>query len=197
MTIILDNGHGSNTPGKCSPDKQVREWRVVRDIVDMLYRDLTHLGYNVVRLVREEVDVALRERCRRANAIAKEVGVRNAILISVHINATGGDGQWHSAQGFSAHVSKNASSRSKRLAKLLWDEAIQNDLKGNRCRPAEGYIVQNLAMCRDTNCPAVLTENLFMDNRTDAAQLLTVEGKKKIVKAHFDAIVRYVEEYGQ
>ena len=36
-----------------------------------------------------------------------------------------------------------------------------------------------------------------MDNRTDAAQLLTVEGKKKIVKAHFDAIVRYVEEYGQ
>ena len=97
MTIILDNGHGSNTPGKCSPDKQVREWRVVRDIVDMLYRDLTHLGYNVVRLVREEVDVALRERCRRANAIAKEVGVRNAILISVHINAAGGDGQWHSA----------------------------------------------------------------------------------------------------
>ena len=26
MIALIDNGHGANTPGKCSPDKQIREY---------------------------------------------------------------------------------------------------------------------------------------------------------------------------
>ena len=26
MKILIDNGHGSNTPGKCSPDRRYRGW---------------------------------------------------------------------------------------------------------------------------------------------------------------------------
>jgi hypothetical protein len=26
LVVILDNGHGKNTKGKCSPDKSLYEW---------------------------------------------------------------------------------------------------------------------------------------------------------------------------
>lgn len=31
--ICLDNGHGINTPGKCSPDKKLKEYSYAREIV--------------------------------------------------------------------------------------------------------------------------------------------------------------------
>jgi N-acetylmuramoyl-L-alanine amidase len=58
--------------------------------------------------------------------------------------------------------------------------------------PNQNYWVQSLAMCRDTNCPAVLTENLFQDNENDVAFLLSDEGKKKIVDIHVQGILKYI-----
>lgn len=193
MRILLDNGHGSNTKGKHSPDKRVKEWKVARELVTMIAANLTSLGYDVYKITPEDIDVSLAERVRRVNAQCKQYGAK-CLLISVHLNAAGADGKWHDAKGFSSHISKNASANSKRLAKLLWDEAIENGLGGNRCVPSEGYHVQNLAMCRDTNCPAVLTENLFQDNKEDVETLLTMKGKNDIVRTHTEAIVKYIEQ---
>lgn len=36
MIILIDNGHGANTPGKCSPDKQIREYSYAREIASLL-----------------------------------------------------------------------------------------------------------------------------------------------------------------
>lgn len=193
MRILLDNGHGSNTKGKHSPDKRVMEWKVARELVAMIAANLTSMGYDVYKITPEDNDVSLAERVRRVNAQCKTYGAKNCLLVSVHLNAAGADGQWHNARGFSSHIARNASAHSKRLAKLLWDEAIENGLKGNRYVPSEGYIVQNLAICRDTNCPAVLTENLFQDNEEDVETLLTMKGKNDIVRTHIEAIVKYIE----
>lgn len=84
------------------------------------------------------------------NDICKQVGAKNVLLVSIHNNAAGADGKWHTARGFSAHVGLNASSKSKTLAQYLWNEAIAQGLKGNRSVPAAPYISQNLAICRDT-----------------------------------------------
>lgn len=194
MRILLDNGHGANTKGKHSPDKRVLEWKVARELVAMIAANLTSMGYDVYKITPEDNDVSLSERVRRVNAQCKTYGAKNCLLISVHLNAAGADGKWHSASGFSSHIARNASSNSKRLAKLLWDEAIENGLKGNRYVPSEGYHVQNLAMCRDTNCPAVLSENLFQDNKEDVETLLTMKGKNDIVRTHIEAIVKYIEQ---
>ena len=189
--ILLDNGHGVDTLGKCSPDKSVLEWKETRAIVDMLFEELVQLGFTVYKLVTEDTDIPLRERTRRANAYCSQYGSKNVVLVSIHLNAAGNNAQWLNATGFSSHVSNNASTKSKLLAKMIWDEAIDNGLKGNRSVPSCGYIPQNLAICRDTNCPAVLTENLFMDNKKDCELILSKEGKSKIVQSHVDALVRY------
>lgn len=48
-------------------------------------------------------------------------------------------------------------------------------------------------MTRDTACPAVLTENLFQDNREDVDFLLSEEGKQAITKLHVDSIIQYIK----
>ena len=191
LTVILDNGHGVNTPGKCSPDKSLLEYRWTREMVDLIIKELSKLGIKTVKLVPEEIDISLRERVRRANKIYNDTN-KKAILISVHCNAAGGDGKWHSATGWSVFISKNASSNSTRLAQSLYTEAKKTGLQGNRSVPKEGYWVQSLAMCRDTNCPAVLTENMFQDNKEDMAFLLSDEGKKKLASVHVQGILNYM-----
>lgn len=195
VKVLIDNGHGENTSGKCSPDKRLREYAYAREIARRVEKCLRCKGYEAQRIVEEETDVPLSERCKRVNDICKQVGTKNVLLVSIHNNAAGGDGKWHEARGFSAHVGLNASSKSKMLAQYLWNEAIQQGLKGNRSVPAAPYIAQNLAICRDTACPAVLTENLFQDNKEDVELLLSEEGKEKVTATHVNAIVNFIKDY--
>lgn len=102
--VILDNGHGVNTPGKCSPDKKLREYAYAREIVKRIHEKLEKLGIESYILVPEEEDISLKERCRRANSIYAK-NIKNTFVISVHCNAAGADGKWHNAKGWSVFLS--------------------------------------------------------------------------------------------
>lgn len=193
MIILIDNGHGYNTPGKCSPDGKFKEWKKNRELARDIVMELKDDGYDARLIVTEENDISLAERVQRVNYICRKEGTSNVILVSIHSNAAGSDGKWHSARGFSAHVSLNASDKSKRLAKFLWQRAIEYGLKGNRCVPQDMFIAQNLYILRHTVCPAVLTENLFYDNQEDLDMLQSQQGHDKIVLAHLRAIRDYIK----
>lgn len=193
IKVLVDNGHGSNTPGKCSPDKSLLEYAYTREIAVKVVDRLKELGYDAERIVPETKDISLSERCRRINAWCNKLGAKNCLSVSIHCNAAGADGKWHNASGWSVFVSKNASSNSKKLAQLLYAEAEKNGLKGNRSVPKERYWVQSLAMCRDTKCPAVLTENMFQDNEDDVKLLLSEDGKQRIVDVHVNGIINYIK----
>lgn len=194
MKILIDNGHGVNTPGKHSPDGRLLEYAYAREIAQRVENCLKCKGYDAERIVREETDISLSIRCKRVNDYCRKLGSKNVLVVSIHNNAAGGDGKWHTASGFSAHVGLNASANSKRLAACLWGKAIELGLKGNRAVPANRYIAQNLAICRDTLCPAVLTENLFQDNKQDVDYLVSEKGKQAIVQLHVDGIVEYIKD---
>lgn len=192
MKILIDNGHGSNTSGKRSPDGKLREYAWAREIASMLEVSLRKYGYDALRIVPETTDVSLTRRCQRVNAICKQTGSKNCILISIHINAAKSGKEWTPARGWSVWVAPNASANSKKLAQLLYNEAEKAGLKGNRSVPSCKYWTGNYAIVRDTNCPAVLTENLFQDNKEDVAYLMSEEGKKAIVQLHVSGIINYL-----
>ena len=98
------------------------------------------------------------------------------------------------ARGWGAYVSLNASENSKRLAKRLCEAAELFGQKVRRYAPGQPWWVQNLAMCRDTKCPAVLTENLFQDNRADVDYLLSAEGRTALADLHVQGIADYIRE---
>lgn len=191
--ILVDNGHGQETPGKCSPDKSLLEWKYTREIAKRVVDKLIELGYDAEQVVTEDKDISLRERCKRINAYCFKLGSQNCLSISIHCNAAGTDGKWHNASGWQVYISQNASNNSKKLAQLLYTQAEKYGLKGNRSVPKEKYWVQSLAMCRDTKCPSVLTENMFQDNKEDVKLLLSEEGKQKIVDIHVNGIINYIK----
>lgn len=192
IKILIDNGHGDDTPGRRSPDGRLKEYLYCREIAQRVSRELSRRGYDAILLVPEKNDVELGERVRRANGWADRLGSRNVVLVSIHNNGAGADGKWHDARGFSVFVSKNASTRSRELARLFTDRAREMGLMGDRWVPEEKYWVKSLAITRDTKCPAVLTENLFQDNKEDVAFLLSEEGKRSIAKLHVDSIIDYI-----
>lgn len=191
--ILLDNGHGKNTVGKHSPDKRLYEWSWNREVAKMIHKELKSQGYDVRLVVEEDIDISLKERVRRVNAVCAQYGASNVVLVSVHINAASNDNKWHDARGFSVWVSKKAGENSKKLANFLYDNAEKRGLKGNRWVPKERYWTANYTIITSTSCPAVLTENMFQDNKEDCEWLLSEEGKKTIVDLHVEALKEYLK----
>lgn len=196
LVVILDNGHGEDTKGKCSPDKSLYEWEWTRDIACRLYNRLIANGIDSILLVPEDKTISLSERVKREKKItneAKRAG-KETCLISIHIDASDKDGKWKTARGWSVRVSPKSSANSKKLAQLLYAEAEARGLQGDRYVPKEKYWIGNYTILNNTSCPAVLTENLFQDNKEDVEYLLSDKGKMEIVDLHFDAITKYIEQ---
>ena len=195
MIILIDNGHGKDTSGKRSPDGRLLEYLYARDIARRMEDKLAHAGKKVMRIVTEETDIHLGERCRRVNDICEMYGTSNVLLVSIHCNAAPpNDSRWHTARGWSAHVSQNSSWKSKLLARHLVAAAEECGLRVRKFSSQVPYWTQNLAICRDTRCPAVLTENLFQDNRDDVAFLLSEEGRTTITKVNVLGILEYIND---
>lgn len=195
MIILIDNGHGIDTLGKCSPDKSYYEWRWCREMAAMIQAELQRRGYDARLLVPEQRDIDLKERVRRANQVCVEHGSGNVILLSIHSNASG-NGEWKSARGWSAYTTRGLTN-SDRLATSLYN-AAERYLYGQRIRAdysdgdpdweADFYII------RRTVCPAVLTENFFHDNRDDLVYIQSNEGKKSIMLTHVEGVDAYIKD---
>lgn len=195
MKILLDNGHGENTPGKRSPlwldGTQLFEWQYTREIAMMVEHALRKEGIDVERIVRENLDVPLSERCRRVNNICKEAGTQNCLLVSIHCNACNGK-----ARGWEIHTYLGQS-KSDEYATIFWNTA--KELIGTRSKMRGDWSDgdpdwdSNFAILRDTRCPAVLTENLFMDNEEDCKYLLSPEGKLTIATIHTASILKILK----
>ena len=196
MKILIDNGHGKNTPGKRSPDGKFREYLYAREIAEDIERELRAKGYDVERIVKETIDVPLEERARRVNEICERLGAENVVLVSIHCNASK-NSEWGKARGWSAYTSKGKT-KSDDLATMLYIEAGHN-FSGQTIRKnfsdGDPDWEEDFYILKKTKCPAVLTENFFMDNEQDLAYLTSDEGFEAIVRTHVDAIKKYVEKY--
>ena len=71
MKVLIDNGHGEDTRGKCSPDGRLREYAYCREIAQRVSRALTLRGVDTLLLVPERTDTPLKERVRKVNGWQK------------------------------------------------------------------------------------------------------------------------------
>ena len=176
----------------------MREYAYNRLIARRIAERLQSLGYDATLIVPEDTDIPLLERCRRVNDICRAYGKDNVILISVHINAAGNGSQWMTARGWSAYTTKG-NTKSDQLATCLY-KAVGKYLPGHiirtDCTDGDLDLEENFYILRHSLCPAVLTENLFMDNPEDCWFQLSKEGQEAIVNLHIDGIREYVKMTG-
>lgn len=206
--ILIDNGHGIDTPGKRSPDGLFREYKYAREIACGVAGCLQTLGETAFLLVKETNDVPLAERVARVNAYCEQYGTGNVIVVSIHVNAAKGDG-WSTARGWCVYTSPRETT-SDTIAKHLFAAAVEELQKGKYSKTGTFAAKQKpirsdwsdgdpdfeeaFYILRKTACPAVLTENLFQNNRDDVAFLTSDAGKGAIINLHVEGILNYLKD---
>lgn len=197
MKILIDAGHGIDTPGKRSPDGAFREYLWNRQVAELVFEDLGIDGYDVSLVVTETNDIPLITRVNRVNAICNKYGADNVILVSIHSNAAGDGKNWMNAKGWSCYTTKG-NTKSDILAELLYDSfemsfpdrKIRKDMQdGDRDWEENFYIIQK------SKCPAVLIENFFYDNKEECHWLMQEAVKVRIAMAIGQGIKDYVRKF--
>lgn len=192
--IILDNGHGQETPGKRSPDGLFREYKWCRDFVQRLKKYLQYYGYTVIDIVPGNEDIGLSERANMANKVCDTYGVDNCIFISVHNNAAGNGKDWYNVTGWECYTSPG-NTGSDKLATILYEEADLECIK-TRTDYSDGDPDKEsgFTVIMKTKCPAVITENMFMDSHKDIEFLQSEYGIQKLLNVHLNGVRRYFED---
>lgn len=218
LNVILDNGHGKNTPGKCSPkidfpydknftsieNNRFREYRFNRRIVKEIIPKLKELGYNIIELVPEEKDISLNSRVSRINKEVKKYGASNCVMISIHVNAAGSEDKWLNARGWSIWTTRGQNNSDK-LASCLYEAAKENIGKDKTYTAktpirtdftdGDADYESNFTILKGSLCSATLIENMFQDNKEDVKYLESKNGFDRIVKTVVDGVDLYAKKY--
>ena len=193
--LSVDNCHSLMTACKRSPDGLFCEAFYNREIARKVVADLLDRNLDAELLVPEDDDIPLSERVRRINAHCLALGKKNVILVSIHVNAAGNGTKWLNATGWSVFTC-SGQTESDRLAECLCESAIKN-FPGRRIRTdmSDGDMdwEENFYILRKSLCPAVLTENFFMDSHSDLEYLQSKAGKQAVVDTHIEGIIEYLD----
>jgi N-acetylmuramoyl-L-alanine amidase len=180
MKIMLDAGHGINTPGKRTPDG-MREFEF-NSVVAVFAKELL-LGYEDTQVIFShdptgKTDVPLAER--KAKAEKEKVDA----VVSIHANAFGDD--WNEANGIETFISEDRMP----FTELELAAHIQNHLIRETGRRNRGVKRGNLHMTKVSNMiPSVLCELGFMTNKEEAALLKTASYREKCAQAIVNGLV--------
>jgi len=183
MKIVIDAGHGPETPGKRSPDGSLREYHfnsaVARYVADALLHG--YEGVDILMTHDDSRDVPLKERTDKANAWKAD------LFVSIHANAYG-DGGWNSAQGIETYVYETRPPAAVALA-----NAVQRQLIRATGRPDRGVKSANFHVLRETRMTAILVECGFMTHREECELLKSDAYRRKCAEA---IVAGIVETYG-
>lgn len=184
--IVIDPGHGLYTSGKrCLKSidpKETREWTLNSRIAGKVISKLkSYEGYELLRVddPTGKTDISLTTRTNKANKWGAD------FYLSIHHNAGIGGG---SGGGISAFVYPGVDKETLDWQKAIYDSLIKyTGLKGNRSQP---LAQADFHVLRETNMPAVLIEDGFMDSTTDTPIILTEDFAEKSANALVEVIVK-------
>ena len=195
LTILLDAGHGVNTPGKRSPKfddgSVLTEGVNNREIVRQLIVAMKAEDISCVDLVASDSDVSLKTRVYRAN---KQHLIKPCVYISIHSDANGDGKTWDAASGLSVYTSKGQT-KSDEFAELVIDELQENFGCSVKWRTdntdKDKDKEENFYVLKNTSCPAILCELGFHTNKEEATKMLTADWKNKVVLSIIYAIKKF------
>ncbi|MBQ3941787.1 MAG: N-acetylmuramoyl-L-alanine amidase [Bacteroidales bacterium] len=139
-------------------------------------------------------DIPLSERVRRVNAWCRRLGKDHVVLVSIHVDAAGSDGQWHNATGWSCYTSPGQTA-GDRLADCFY-RAADKHLQGHKIRTdysnGDADKEAHFALLTRTSCAAALTENGYQDSKESLAFLESPAGKKAVIGLHVEGIIDFL-----
>lgn len=173
MRLVLDPGHGGQDPGAIGNGLQEKDLTLL--LTQKVAKFLGQYPVEIVFTRASDVTVSLGERCWIANEKKAD------FFVSLHINAGGGT-------GYESYVLPGATIGTMEKQKTI-DRAVMAFLTGEGV-PYRGAKQANFRVLRDTAMPAVLLENLFIDNPRDAVLLKSETFLQDLAGAIAEGIAR-------
>lgn len=168
--IFIDPGHGGTDSGAVGngireKDITLRIGTMVRDMLVSEYEGVT------VRMSRtSDETVSLSQRSNAANSWGADY------FVSIHVNAGGGT-------GFESFVYTGTGAPTTTYQTAVHKRVINLTNWGDR-----GKKQANFHVVRETNMPAILTENGFIDNASDANKLKNASFLSTLARGHAEGI---------
>lgn len=173
--VFLGVGHGGSDPG------------AVANGFKEAVINLTTANFTKEELVRHGVEVRMSRTKDENDPVADEVRECNAfkpvLAVDIHVNAGGGDGFevfYYSGGGTSKVLASNINDEVKAIGQN------SRGLKTKLNSSGKDYF----GFIRDTNCPAVICEGFFIDNKNDLKDFDTDAELKKLGVAYAKGILK-------
>lgn len=195
MNIILTPAIPGGYQYRQSPNMNLDELtylnRMTDDIILRLRESVKDTPFITITKLAGPMDQILSE----LQTLTRTTPPTSNCLIAVGLNSTRMDGHYQAGKGWRV-ISNPESNQSSTLATALATAAMQT--LGHRATSNQDTAT-SLAHLNQTPIltaaaiPAVLTLNLYQDNRQDAAYLLSSAGRQTIIDLHVKGISAYLE----
>jgi N-acetylmuramoyl-L-alanine amidase len=176
MKLYLDPGHGGSDPG--AQGNGLREKDITLDIALKIRTILTNGYENIeVRMSRtNDSSKSLNQRTNEANSWGADY------YLSIHCNAYNG-----SATGYEdfIHINLSDSSTTAKYQDIIHAEVMKlNQLQDRGQKKANYHVL------RESNMPALLSENGFIDNARDVALMKQSSWRQNVAQGHANGIAK-------
>lgn len=219
-TIVVDAGHGGSNTGRAGGSGVLEKDVNLRIALELRDRLAEELGVDVIMTRTEDVDVALDERVRIANA------ARAQLFVSVHCNGwftSDADGfevfffapartaeEARLADAENGAAADSASRAADDIDFILWDmaqneyisessdlaETIQREMAKTLSIRNRGVKQAGLNVLRGLAMPGVLVETAFLSNAKEERLLQNDEFRSRVVEAIVEAVREFQRRYG-
>lgn len=172
VKVFIDAGHGGTDPG--AQGNGLQEKNLTLQIATRV-KDILIAEYNNVSILMSRTGdqtLTLTQRTNAANAWGAD------FLLSVHINAGGGT-------GYEDYIYPGVGAPTTTYQNTIHAEILKLVNFTDRGKKQE-----NFHMLRESNMPALLTENGFIDNANDAAKLKTASFIESLARGHVNGIAK-------
>lgn len=170
VKIFIDPGHGGSDPGAMANGLQEKNitLTIATDIREMLTSEYENVSVQMSRT--GDQTVSLSARTNAAN------NWRADYYLSIHVNAGGGT-------GFESYVDPGVGRPTVTYQEMIHQKVLEQVQFPNR-----GLKQASLHVVRESNMPAILTENGFIDHTVDAAKLKSSSFLESLARGHVNGI---------
>lgn len=178
--IYLDAGHGGKDSGA------VGNGLYEKDVVLKISRRIRSLleQYKNVQVLEsrdKDVFLDLSERTDKANKWGADA------FVSIHINAAAST----SAKGFETFIYNGISDAETTALQNVMHQEIVNQIRGESGFVDRGKKRANFHVLRESRMKAILSENLFISNASDAKNLKSEAYLEKLAQGHVKGLEKF------
>ena len=172
VKIFIDPGHGGQDPGGTGNGLKEKDLtlKIATHIKNQLLSEYNNVTVKMSRT--DDSYLTLAERTNAANTWEADY------FLSIHINAGGGE-------GYEDYIYPGIGGVTKAYQSNIHSEVMKLVNFQDR-----GMKTANFHVLRESNMPALLTENGFIDNSRDATKLKSASFIEAIARGHVNGIAK-------